>query len=226
MTVPRRLVSGLLLALLLVPAAARPAAAAGSSTAPAPASRASAVFAGGCFWCLETAFEDQPGVLAAVSGYAGGTKKNPKYEEVGMGLTGHAESVEVTYDPARTSYTALLDLFWHNVDPTQADGQFCDHGKQYRSAIFWRTPAEHQAALASKLAIEKSGVLRGRPIVTQVVPAGPFWRAEEYHQDFWKKDPDRYFSYREGCGRDARLHEIWGDKAGRSKAYPEHEPAH
>lgn len=188
-----------------------------SSTAPAAAD--TALFAGGCFWCLETAFEGQPGVLDAVSGYSGGTKKDPKYEEVGGGRTGHAEVVEVTYDPARTSYAKLLDLFWHNIDPTDAGGQFCDRGDPYRSAIFWRTAAERDAALASKRAIERSGVLGARPIVTAIAKAGPFYPAEEYHQDFWKKDPDRYFSYRKGCGRDARLRALWGDQAGHSLVY-------
>src|SRR5262245_29806863 len=210
-------------ALFLVALAATPAgAAAGSSTAPQAAKKDVALFAGGCFWCVETAFENQPGVLDVVSGYSGGTKVNPKYEEVGGGGTGHAESVEVTFDPSKTSYAKLLDLFWHNIDPTQANGQFCDHGNQYRSAIFWRTPAQRDAALASKKGIEASGVLRGRPIVTQIVKAGPFYLAEEYHQDFWKKDPDRYFSYREGCGRDARLRQVWGDLAAHSLAYPDH----
>lgn len=218
-----------LLAVLLLAGAAVPAGATGpfaatvtgrSTSAPA---RATALFAGGCFWCLETAYEGQPGVLAAVSGYSGGRTKNPKYEQVGHGGTGHAEVVEVTYDPAQTSYAELLDLFWHNIDPTQAGGQFCDRGDQYRSAIFWRTEAERRAAVESKAAIERSGVLGRRPIVTEITRAGPFYPAEEYHQDFWKKDPGRYFSYRKGCGRDARLRALWGEKAGRSRAYASHD---
>ena len=216
MTLPRRSCAALVLALAFVAGTAPARAANGSSTAPARAPIDTAIFAGGCFWCVETAFENQPGVLRVVSGYSGGTKKEPKYEEVGSGGTGHAESVEVTFDPTKTRYEKLLDLFWHNIDPTQANGQFCDHGDQYRSAIFWRTEAQRRAALASKRAIETSGVLRGRPIVTQIVKAGPFYPAEEYHQDFWKKDPDRYDSYRKGCGRDARLLQIWGEKAGHS----------
>ena len=176
-----------------------------------------ASFAGGCFWCTEEAFEKVPGVISAVSGYSGGTSRNPTYESYGG--SGHAEVVEVTFDPTKTSYPALLDLFWHNIDPTQANGQFCDRGKSYRSAIFWRTEAQRKAALASRKAIEKSGTLRGQPIVTEVVQAGPFYPAEEYHQDFWKKDPDRYFSYRKGCGRDERLRQLWGEKAGHSLAY-------
>ncbi len=219
MTLPRSSLAALLVVLVAVLVAGPAAAASGSSTAPAAAARDVAIFAGGCFWCLETAYEKQPGVLSAVSGYSGGAKRNPKYEEVGHGGTGHAEVVEVTFDPTKTSYAALLDLFWHNIDPTQANAQFCDRGDQYRSAIFWLTPAQRDAALASKRAIEISGVLKGRPIVTQIAKATPFYPAEDYHQDFWKKDPDRYFSYRKGCGRDARLREIWGDKAGHALAY-------
>lgn len=225
MTAPRRPIASFVLAFVavLVPATAAGAAfaatVAGSSTT-APASRRDvAIFAGGCFWCVETAFESQPGVLDVVSGYAGGAKAKPTYDEVGRGGTGHAEAVEVTFDPAKTSYERLLELFWTNIDPTQANAQFCDKGEQYRSAIFWRTEAQRRAAIESRKAIEESGVLGGRPIVTQIVKAGPFWRAEEYHQDFWKKDPDRYFSYRKGCGRDERLRQIWGARAGHSLAY-------
>ena len=180
---------------------------------PAPAKSEVAVFAMGCFWCAETAFEGQPGVISAVSGYTGGRTKNPTYEEVGSGTTGHAESIEVTFDPAKTSYEKVLDLFWHNVDPTQKDGQFCDHGNQYRSAVFYADEAQHRLALASEKKIEESGILKA-PIVTQIVPLGPFTRAEEYHQDFYKKDPERYYSYREGCGRDRRLAQLWGGLAG------------
>ena len=210
------------LVLALLSFAPGPAAAAGSSTAPAAASgtRDVALFAGGCFWCVETAFENQPGVLSVVSGYSGGTKASPTYEEVGTKKTGHAETVEVTFDPAQTSYATLLDLFWHNIDPTDGGGQFCDRGDPYRSAIFWRTAAQRDAAVASRKAIARA--LNGRAIVTAIEKAGPFWPAEEYHQDFWRKDPDRYFSYRAGCGRDARLRALWGAKAPHSKAYPEH----
>ena len=221
---PRRAFTPAVLALaaVLVPAtvgaAGIAAAAGGSSTAPV-VRRDTAIFAGGCFWCVETAFESQPGVLGVVSGYAGGTKANPTYDEVGRGGTGHAEAVEVTFDPSKTSYARMLELFWTNIDPTQANAQFCDRGDQYRSAIFWRTEAQRRAAIASRKSIEESGVLGGKPIVTQIVKAGPFWRAEEYHQDFWKKDPARYFSYREGCGRDERLRQIWGARAGHSLAY-------
>jgi peptide-methionine (S)-S-oxide reductase len=175
--------------------------------------RGSAIFAGGCFWCEETAFEGVPGVISVTSGYTGGQKKDPTYEEVSAGGTGHAESVEVIYDPAKISYEKLLDIFWHNVDPFQANGQFCDHGNQYRSAIFYRDDAQRVAAEASKRKLEEDPRFRGK-IVTQIVPASTFYPAEEYHQDFYKKNPFRYNSYRLGCGRDARLKAIWGEAAG------------
>jgi len=176
------------------------------------AESATAVFAGGCFWCMETAFEGVPGVSAAVSGYCGGKVENPSYEEVSSGRTGHAEAVQVTFDPATIGYDKLLEIFWHNIDPLTADAQFCDHGSQYRSAIFYAGDAQKNAALASKAALEKSGRLHGT-IVTQIVPAGPFYAAEDYHQDFYKKNPLRYKLYRQGCGRDARLQELWGKDA-------------
>ena len=175
----------------------------------APANRATAVFAGGCFWCEETAFEGVPGVVAVISGYTGGFKDNPTYEEVSSGTTGHAESVQVHYDPGVTSYAKLLDIFWHNVDPTQADGQFCDRGPEYRSVIFYHGEDQHRLALETEKQIQASGRLK-KPIVTQIVPASTFYPAEEYHQDFYKKNPQRYHEYREGCGRDARLKELWG----------------
>jgi peptide-methionine (S)-S-oxide reductase len=175
-----------------------------------PPERGSAIFAGGCFWCEETAFEGVPGVISVTSGYTGGQKVNPTYEEVSSGSTGHAESVEVVYDPAKISYEKLLDIFWHNVDPFQANGQFCDHGNQYRSAIFYRDDAQKKAAEESKRRLEQDERFRGK-IVTQIVPASRFYPAEEYHQDFYKKDPVRYHSYRAGCGRDARLKAIWGE---------------
>ena len=180
------------------------------------AERGEALFAGGCFWCMETAFEGQPGVKEVISGYSGGTKKDPTYEEVGGGGTGHAESVRVVYDPAKTSYARLLELYWHNVDPFSAEGQFCDRGHQYRSAIFYLDEAQKQAAEASKRAVEKQ---LGRKVVTEVVAAGPFYPAEEYHQDFYKKNPTRYYSYRLGCGRDARLKDVWGAQAAHSAVH-------
>ena len=178
-----------------------------------PAQRATAIFAGGCFWCEETAFEGLPGVFSVVSGYTGGQKKNPTYEEVSAGSTGHAESVEVTYDPSLITYEKLLEVFWHNVDPTQSNGQFCDHGTQYRSAIFYKDEAQRKAAEESKRRVEEMPRFKGK-VVTQIVAASTFYPAEEYHQDFYKKSPVRYQSYRQGCGRDARLKELWGDAAG------------
>ncbi len=177
---------------------------------------AKAVFAGGCFWCEETAFEGVPGVLSVTSGYTGGQKKNPTYEEVSSGGTGHAESVEVAYDPARISYEKLLEIFWHNVDPLQANAQFCDQGSQYRSVIFYADEAQHHAAEESKRKLEEEPRFRGK-IVTQIVAASTFYPAEEYHQDFYKKSPVRYHQYREGCGRDARLKQLWGDPTGGHK---------
>ncbi len=187
-----------------------------ASDALPPGERATAIFAGGCFWCEETAFEGLPGVLSVVSGYIGGQTKNPTYEQVSSGGTGHAESVEVTYDPAKTSYEKLLDVFWRNVDPFQKNGQFCDHGPQYRSAIFYEDEAQKRAAEESKRKLEEQEKFKGK-IATQIVPASTFYPAEEYHQDFYKKNPVRYHEYREGCGRDARLKQIWGEAAGGSK---------
>lgn len=168
-----------------------------------------ATFAMGCFWCGETQFESQPGVLSVISGYTGGREEHPTYEQVSDGGTGHYESVQVTFDPARTSYARLLDLFWHGIDPTQDDGQFCDRGPQYRSVVFVADDKQRKLAEETKHAIEVSGVLH-EPIVTQILPATRFWPAEDYHQDFWKKDPVRYRTYRLGCGRDRRLVELWG----------------
>ncbi len=178
-----------------------------------PVKRANAVFAGGCFWCEETAFEGVQGVLLVTSGYTGGQVANPTYEQVSAGVTGHAESVQVTYDPGKISYEKLLDIFWHNVDPLQKDAQFCDHGTQYRSAIFYQGEGQRRAAEASRAKLEEEARFKGK-IATEIVPASTFYRAEEYHQDFYKKSPVRYYSYRTGCGRDARLKELWGAAAG------------
>jgi len=183
------------------------------TAAPPPSSLARATFAGGCFWCMEASLEKVPGVVAVVSGYAGGRVKNPTYEQVSSGMTGHAESVQVSYDPARLSYEQLLEAFWHNVDPTDGGGQFCDRGNQYRSAIFFEGEAQRRAAEESKKALEASGRLK-KPIVTQIVPLEAFYAAEDYHQDFYKKNPGRYMTYRAGCGRDRRLTELWGAEAG------------
>ncbi len=184
-----------------------------TKSTPSTDAPARAVFAGGCFWCVEAAFEGLPGVRAVVSGYSGGAEERPTYGEVSSGRTGHAESVEITFDPATITYGELLDVFWHNIDPTQGDGQFCDHGTQYRSVIFTIGDAQRREALASKRRIEASGRLRG-PIVTAIVPFTRFWPAEEYHQDYYKKNPAHYQAYRLGCGRDARLRAIWGKDAG------------
>ncbi len=172
-----------------------------------------AIFAGGCFWCEESAFEDLPGVVSAVSGYTGGRTADPTYEQVSTGMTGHAESAEVTFDPAKISYEQLLQVFWHNIDPTQADGQFCDHGSQYRSAIFYLDDAQKKAAEASKAKLEQDPRFRGK-IATQIVPASKFYPAEEHHQNYCKVNPLRYKMYAAGCGRAARLKAIWGEDAG------------
>ena len=181
--------------------------------APPPEKLARATFAGGCFWCLEASLEKVPGVVTVVSGYAGGRVKNPTYEQVSEGTTGHTESVQVAYDPARLSYEQLLLAFWHNVDPTDRGGQFCDRGSPYRTAIFYEGDAQKREAEASKRALEASGKLP-KPIVTEIVPLEAFYAAEDYHQDFYKKSPVRYMSYRAGCGRDRRLEELWGKDAG------------
>ncbi|OAI46459.1 peptide methionine sulfoxide reductase, partial [Nitrospira sp. SCGC AG-212-E16] len=175
-----------------------------TSHAAADATPGKAYFAGGCFWCMEEAFEKVEGVLSATSGYMGGKVANPSYEEVSAGRTGHAESVEVIYDPSKVSYQKLLDAFWHNVDPVTPSAQFCDHGSQYRSVIFFQTDEEKRASDTSKQAIEQSKRFT-EPIVTQIVPASQFYPAEEYHQDFYKKNPIRYKFYKYNCGRAQRL---------------------
>jgi peptide-methionine (S)-S-oxide reductase len=177
--------------------------------APAPQGKqlAKATFAGGCFWCMEPPFEKLDGVISVTSGYTGGPKKNPTYEEVSSGGTGHAESVEIAYDPAKVSYQKLLDVFWHNVDPTVKNRQFCDVGEQYRTAIFYHGEEQKRLALESKAAIEKA---KGFKVHTQIVMATPFYPAEEYHQDYYKKNPMRYKFYRYNCGRDQRLEQLWG----------------
>ena len=181
------------------------------SKAPAPAAAklATATFAGGCFWCMQPPFDHLPGVVSTTAGYTGGSWPNPSYEQVSSGTTGHAESVEIAYDPAKVSYRQLLDVFWHNVDPTDGEGQFCDQGSQYRSAIFYHDDEQRRLAEQTKKELEESKVLLG-PIVTQIVPATRFYRAEEYHQSYYQKNPLRYRFYRHGCGRDRRLAEVWG----------------
>lgn len=167
-----------------------------------------AVLAGGCFWCLEADFDKLPGVVATTSGYAGGTVEHPTYEQVGLGGTGHTEVVHVVYDTSKLSYDEVLTWFWRHVDPTDGDGQFCDRGSQYRPAIFPVDAAQEKAALASRKAIEEAGWLPA-PIRTEIATGRTFWPAEVYHQDFHRKNPARYLPYRKGCGRDARVAEVW-----------------
>ena len=183
--------------------------AAGAAGQGAEQKTATATFAGGCFWCVEADFDKVDGVISTTSGYTGGGKANPSYEEVSRGDTGHAEAVEIVYDPSKVSYEKLLDVFWHNIDPLAKDRQFCDHGNQYRTAIFYHGDEQRKLAEASKAAVQ------GRfkePIATEIVAAGPFYKAEDYHQDFYVKNPIRYKFYRYNCGRDTRLDELWGRK--------------
>jgi peptide-methionine (S)-S-oxide reductase len=170
---------------------------------------ATAVFAGGCFWCVEAAFEKVKGVVSATSGYTGGTTPNPTYEDVSFGSTGHYEAVEVLYDPKVVSYAQLLDVFWHNIDPTNDHGQFCDDGDQYRSAIFYGSDAERRLAEQSAAKLVESRMML---IATRIVPASTFYPAEEYHQDYYRKNPVRYQFYRFSCGRDRRLEQLWGKR--------------
>ncbi|HZO04735.1 MAG TPA: peptide-methionine (S)-S-oxide reductase MsrA [Burkholderiales bacterium] len=169
-----------------------------------------AAFAGGCFWCTEEAFEKVPGVISAVSGYMGGKVKNPSYEQVSTGRTGHTEVVEVTYDPAKVSYEKLLDTFWLNHDPTVKDRQFCDSGSQYRPEIFWYTEEQKRLAEASKTKWDKQKPFR-QPIVTPITKASEFYPAEDYHQDYYKKNALQYRFYVTGCGRYTRLDQLWGN---------------
>jgi peptide-methionine (S)-S-oxide reductase len=186
---------------------------AASTTAPTATTTARAIFAGGCFWCMEGPFDKIDGVISTTSGYTGGTVANPTYEQVSSDQTGHAEAVEVVYDPAKVSYEKLLYVFWRNVDPLTKDRQFCDAGHSYRSAIFAADDEQLRLAQESKAALETSGRFK-QPIVTEILAAGPFYPAEDYHQDYYKKNPIRYNFYRTGCGRDSRLEELWGDEAG------------
>ena len=190
---------------------------AAAATGPQPAAAARATFAGGCFWCMVEPFETLPGVISVASGYAGGSNVNPTYEEVSSGSTGHAESIEVVYDPSKLTYERLLEVYWHNVDPLQAEGQFCDHGRQYRTAIFFHDEVQRAAAEESKKRVEAE--LHAK-VVTEITKASAFYPAEEYHQDFYKKNPARYHQYRNGCGRDRRLRELWGAAAGHAQDKP------
>jgi len=182
------------------------------NAAPQP-ERAVATFAGGCFWCVESDFDHVPGVLETISGYTGGTVANPTYYEVSAGDTGHAESVEVYYDPRNVTYAQLLDYFWHHIDPTVKDRQFCDYGHQYRTAIFVHNDEERRLAEESKKKVEAELKV---PIYTEIAKAGPFYKAEDYHQDFYLKNPTKYKFYRWNCGRDQRIEQIWGSHKGNS----------
>jgi len=199
--------------LILITLLASLAAGAASAAPPDSSGFAKATFAGGCFWCMEKPFDEIPGVVSTTSGYTGGQNKNPTYEQVSSGMTGHAEAVQVVFDPKKVSYERLLQVFWHNIDPTTANGQFCDRGRQYRPAIFVHDETQRQLAETSKKEIEDSGRIKQK-IVVEIVPATEFYPAEEYHQDFYKKSQMRYQQYRMGCGRDRRLKELWGDAAG------------
>ena len=172
----------------------------------------SAVFAGGCFWCLEGPFDALPGVIETESGYTGGTIVNPTYEQVSSGTTGHIEAMRVVYDPQKVTYEQLLAVFWRNIDPTDGGGQFCDRGPQYRSAIFYADAEEEAVARSDKTRLEES---MDMTIATEILPRTEFYAAEEYHQDYYRKNPLRYHFYRQGCGRDQRLKQIWGAEAGK-----------
>jgi peptide-methionine (S)-S-oxide reductase len=183
----------------------------GQSTRAADTTDQLATFAGGCFWCMEPAFDKLDGVISTTSGYTGGRTKNPTYEQVTTGKTGHIESMQVRFDPSRVSYEELVWLFWHNVDPTQVNGQFCDKGNQYRTVIFVHNQDQQQIAQSTQKLV---GDELGKRIATQIVAAGRFYPAEDYHQDYYRKNPTKYKFYRWNCGRDARLKVVWGQKAG------------
>jgi peptide-methionine (S)-S-oxide reductase len=169
-----------------------------------------ATFAGGCFWCMEPPFDKLEGVISTTSGYTGGHKKDPTYKEVSHGGTSHAEAVQIVFDPEKVNYTKLLDVFWHNVDPTNAHGQFCDNGDQYRSEIFYHNEEQRHLAIASEQDLEKHKSFTA-PVVTRITLATTFYPAEEYHQDYYQKNPIRYKYYRFSCGRDQRLEDLWGE---------------
>ena len=180
-------------------------------SAVAQAATATAIFAGGCFWCTESDFEKLPGVVGAESGYTGGKTADPTYESVSAGATGHTEAVRVTYDPDKVTYSQLLEFFWRTIDPTEKDRQFCDVGNQYRTGVYWQSDAERQIAESSKAALLKTGLFKN--IYTDVERAAPFYLAEDYHQDYYKKNPVRYKFYRSSCGRDAQLKRVWQAEA-------------
>ncbi len=189
-----------------------PAAGGQARNAPQPDDQAfrKATFAGGCFWCMEPPFDILDGVISTTSGYTGGSRTNPTYAEVSAGVTGHAEAVEVLYDPSKIGYAQLLEIFWRNIDPLTPNRQFCDRGSQYRSAIFYHNAGQEHLARQSKAQLERSGRFE-EPIVTEIVQATAFYSAESYHQDYYTKNPLRYKLYKWGCGRDARLKQLWGE---------------
>lgn len=170
---------------------------------------ATAIFAGGCFWCMQPPFDKQTGVEKTIVGYTGGTSANPNYTRVSSGTTHYAEAIKITYNPKLVSYQQLLTIFWHNIDPTRNDGQFCDRGRQYRPEIFYLNTAQKKLAERSKQKLEKSGIIKQK-IKVAITPAGKFYPAENYHQDYYKKNPLRYKFYRYHCGRDKRLQQLWG----------------
>jgi peptide-methionine (S)-S-oxide reductase len=180
-----------------------------TATSPAPAGLAKATFAGGCFWCVEADFDKVPGVKSTTSGYTGGKVANPSYEQVSAKSTGHAEAVEVVYDPKVVNYEQLVEYFWHTIDPTTKDRQFCDAGTPYRTGVFAQDAQQLAAAQASLAKLDKSKPFK-EPVVTEITLAGAFYAAEDYHQDYYKKNPVRYKYYRNGCGRDERLKQLWG----------------
>lgn len=192
-------------------AAPTPSAQAATTPSIAPQNTATAIFAGGCFWCMEKPFDQMAGVISTTSGYTGGNVANPTYQQVGSGTTGHVEAVKIIYDPARVTYAQLLDTYWHQVDPFDGDGQFCDQGETYAPVIFAANPTEEASAQVSKRTIEAR--FPGQTIAVKVLAAKTFWDAEGYHQDYYIKNPIRYNYYRTGCGRDARLKAVWGEEA-------------
>lgn len=182
-----------------------------TSVAVAEHTKETAIFAGGCFWCMEPPFDKIDGVISTTSGYTGGHKKNPTYAEVSAGGTGHAEAIQIVYDPEKVTYPELLDVFWHNIDPVAVNRQFCDGGTQYRSAIFYLSEAQEKAARESLQKLEKNKPFK-EPIATEIKAASSFYPAEDYHQDYYQKNPVRYKFYRYRCGRDDRLEQLWGEK--------------
>ena len=193
-----------------------PFAAAKDEVNPSPVRFEKATFAGGCFWCMEPPFDKLAGVISTTSGYTGGSAKNPTYEDVSSGVTKHAEAVQVLYDPTKISFADLLTIFWQNINPTQPNGQFADIGRQYRTAIFYHNESQRQAAEASKEKLQKLSLF-SREIVTEIVPVTEFYPAEEYHQDYYRKNPLRYKFYRRGSGRDQYLEDVWGNKKSKTE---------